>query len=148
MDLYNHCLLVIMKNEDIDFECLPHTVKEDIKQLKVTFQKLKDHRDAFDAYHSILSDLGETTWETLTCSDCKHNLPWPDLIGRCEFHEMSMDCLITEEMGKKEISNEMTVRYSLERSFTKRNFPHLFCVVKKLEDRNYCGICEELHYDK
>ena len=145
MDLYNHCLLVIMKNEDIDFECVPHTVKEDIKQLKVTFQKLKDHRDAFDAYHNILSELGEIAWDTLTCSDCEHNLPWPDLIERCEFHEISMDCLITEEKGKKEKADIIAMQCYVERAFIEQNFPHLWCVVKKLEDRNYCDICEELH---
>ena len=145
MDLYNHSLLVIMKNEDIDFECLPHTVKEDIKHLKVTFQKLKDHRDAFDAYHNILSDLGETTWETLFCQDCGDNNPFPLPSQQCFYHYTMMNLLMDVKQERKEISNEMTVRYSLERSFTKRNFPHLLCVVKKLEDRNYCDICEELH---
>ena len=135
MDLYSHCLLVITKNEDIDFECVPHTVKEDIKQLKVMYQKMTDHRDAYHALQSIYEEIGETAWETLTCNDCDHTLPWPDLIGRCEFHEITMEWLYTEEKERKIKANITAVRYHSERDSIEDNFPHLLCVLKKLEEQ-------------
>ena len=141
MNLYNQCLLVLLKNEGIDCECLPHTIKEDIKHLKVTYQKLKDRRTAIDTYHDMLSMCGEIVWTSLSCDDCRHDLAWPNPIQRCDFHKTVIDWLIEDQDQQKRVVHEMVAQYCASRN----NFPHLLCILEKLEDQDYCDICEINH---
>ena len=132
MNLYSQCLLVILKNEGIDCECLPHTIKEDIKHLKVTHQKLKDLRTAIDTYHHMISSRAEIVWTSLSCDDCRHDITWPNPIQRCDFHHTLINWLSEDQENQKDIIHEMTVQYCASRE----RFPHLLCILEKLEENN------------
>ena len=58
MDLYSKCSLVLMNSESIDLEALPYRIKEEIKQMKVFYRKLKERVSSFYAYYYTLAVLG------------------------------------------------------------------------------------------
>ena len=125
MELYSQCSLVLMNSESIDLEVLPYRIKEDIKQMKVLYGKLKERVTSFDAYYNTLAVLGEIAWDTLTCDDCEHQNPWPaDPTHRCEFHSTLIDWLIEEQKELKEKLDIVEYSYHSERE-TIKNFPHL-----------------------
>ena len=131
MNLYKHCLLAIIKHEQIPVEKLPSLILSDIERVQNIQRKWDKRMSSFDQYFKSLVKVGNIALETLTCVNCVHihNHAFPYPSEQCFYHREMIEYELQKQRELKQLADMAANIYIEEKECIQSKFEHLKAIV-------------------